>query len=129
MVYSRKNPNTTAQERGLRTWNFQEYWRKSMWKFQESIKKEVEFPRVFKKNPCGISMGLGFWPWNFQSKGVSNNFVKFPPMVKLVFSPEFLSKLVRNFRLLLWIISTLFCDFLELKCQIRPRQALLTGQT
>ena len=25
-----------------------------------SIKKEVEFPVVFKKNSCGISMGLSF---------------------------------------------------------------------
>ena len=34
-----------------------------LWKFQGSIKKEVEFPnaRVFKQNPCGISiMGLCF---------------------------------------------------------------------
>ena len=32
-----------------------------MWKFQGSIKKEVEFPRVIQKRLCGISMGLGFW--------------------------------------------------------------------
>ena len=39
---------------------------KSMWKFQGSVKKELEFPVVFKKNSCacGICMGLGFWPWN-----------------------------------------------------------------
>ena len=44
----------------------------SMWKFQWSIKQKVEFPGVFKKNSCGISMGLGFSPWNFQ--GMSQNF-------------------------------------------------------
>ena len=32
----------------------------SMWKFQGSIKKEVEFPGVFKKKLSGIFMGLGF---------------------------------------------------------------------
>ena len=31
-----------------------------MGKFQGSIKKEVEFPGVFKKNSCRISVGLGF---------------------------------------------------------------------
>ena len=35
-------------------------------KFQGSIKKEVKFPGVLKKNWCRISMGPGFWPWNFQ---------------------------------------------------------------
>ena len=44
-----------------------------------SRKTHVEFP----------SMGLGFWPWNFQV--VSNNFASFPAGVKLVFSPEFLT--------------------------------------
>ena len=40
---------------------------KSMWKFQGSIKKEMEFPVVFKKKTCGISMGLHcFWPMNLQ---------------------------------------------------------------
>ena len=32
-----------------------------MWKLQGSIKKEVEFPEVFKGNSCGVSMGLGFF--------------------------------------------------------------------
>ena len=50
--------------------------KKNMWKFQESIKKEVEFPGVYKKNL--ISMCLGFWPWNFE--GVSHNFTEFPEM-------------------------------------------------
>ena len=31
-----------------------------MCKFKGSIKKEVEFPGVFKKKLCRISMGLGF---------------------------------------------------------------------
>ena len=26
---------------------------------------EVEFPGVIQKKSCGISMGLGFWPWKF----------------------------------------------------------------
>ena len=50
--------------------------KKSLWKLWGSIKKEVEFPGVFKKKSCGNSMGLAFWPWNFQ--GVSHNFVEFP---------------------------------------------------
>ena len=29
-------------------------------------KKELEFPGMIKKKQCGISMGLGFWPWKFQ---------------------------------------------------------------
>ena len=28
--------------------------------------KQVEFLRVIKKTLCGISMGLGLCPWNFQ---------------------------------------------------------------
>ena len=32
-----------------------------MWKFQGSIKKEVEFQGVIQKILCGISMGLGSW--------------------------------------------------------------------
>ena len=55
--YSRKNPN-----RGVRTWNFQGYSTKSMWKFQGSIKKRIK--------RRGISRGVqekliwnfhGFW--------------------------------------------------------------------
>ena len=34
-------------------------------KFQVSIKKEVEFQWVLKKNSCGLSIGIGFLPWNF----------------------------------------------------------------
>ena len=48
--------------------------RKSMWKLQEfSI-------GVFMKKSW-ISMGLGFWPWNFQegvSKILWQNFAEFP---------------------------------------------------
>ena len=40
------------------------------------LKKEVEFPGVFIKKLCGISKGLGFWPWNFQK--VSHNFTEYP---------------------------------------------------
>ena len=40
-------------------------------------RKQVEFPGVFKKNSCGISMGLGFWPWNFQGVQVSHNYAQF----------------------------------------------------
>ena len=61
---------------GLRTCNFHGYWGKNMWKFQGSIKKEVKFPGVIKKKSCGISIGLGFWPWNPQ--GVSHNFAESP---------------------------------------------------
>ena len=32
-----------------------------MWKLQGLIKKEVEFPGVFEKKPCAVSMGLDFW--------------------------------------------------------------------
>ena len=57
-------------------WNFQGYLSKSMWKSQGSVNKEAEFCGMLKKNSCGFSMGLGFWPYNFQ--GVSYNFSKFP---------------------------------------------------
>ena len=53
-------------KQGLRTWNFQGVLKKELWKFQESIKKVLQFPLVFKRDSCRISMGLGFWPWNFQ---------------------------------------------------------------
>ena len=63
--YSRKNPKRGGGGWGrsgveLRTWNFQGYWKKSLWKFEGSIKKEMQFPGVFKKYSCGISRGLGF---------------------------------------------------------------------
>ena len=38
--------------------------------------KKGEFPGVLKKNSCGISIGLGFWPWDFQE--VSCNFAECP---------------------------------------------------
>ena len=45
----------------LKKSNLPEVLRKiEMGKFQGSIKKEVEFPGVFKKNSCRISVGLGF---------------------------------------------------------------------
>ena len=62
-----------------------------MWKFQGSIKKEVEFQGVLKKSSCGISFkGLDFWAWNFQ--GVSHNFAEFPE-VKACFIQIFQGKL------------------------------------
>ena len=60
----------------LGTWNFQGYWRNFTGKFQGSIEKEVEFPGLLQKNSCGISMGIGFWTWNFE--GMSHNFAEFP---------------------------------------------------
>ena len=83
-LYQKKS----KQWRELRTWNFQGYWRKSMQKFQGSIKKEVEFPGVYKINRV-FSMALGFWPWNFQ--GVSHNSVEFPG-VKACFLWNFLGQ-------------------------------------
>ena len=47
-----------------------------MLKFQGSIKQEVQFLGMLKKNSYGISMGLGFRPYNFQ--GVSHNFGEVP---------------------------------------------------
>ena len=36
------------------------------------IKKEVEFPGVFTKKSCGVSIGLCLWPcWNFHQRGVT----------------------------------------------------------
>ena len=67
---------------GLRTWNFLEVLKEEHVEVPGSIKKEVEFPAVIKKKSCGISIGLGFSPWNFQ--GVPHNFVKYSK-VKLCF--------------------------------------------
>ena len=47
-----------------------------MLKFQGSIKQEVQFLGMLKKSSYGISMGLGFRPYNFQ--GVSHNFGEVP---------------------------------------------------
>ena len=75
-----------SKQRGFRAWSFQGYWRKNMWKLQGSIKIEVEFPEVIKKKPCEISMGLGFWPWNFQEV---SQFCKIMSRGKSLFSLEF----------------------------------------
>ena len=84
LSYSRKNPNREI-ELCVGTWKFQRYWRKIMWKFQGSVQMDVEFPGVFKKNSCSISLlqGLHFWIWNFQgiiwySVTLSGNFAEFP---------------------------------------------------
>ena len=69
---------------GSYTWNFQGYWRKSMWKFRRSIKKKKGFPGVFKKNSCGVSMVSMVFDYG-SSKGchtILQNFQGF----KLVFS-------------------------------------------
>ena len=92
----------------LRTWNFQVYWRKNMRKFQGLIKKEVEFPGVFNKSSCGISMGLGFWPWNFQR--VSHNFAGFP-VTNLKIPGFFFQKSISSiplFGFFFWIAHFLF---------------------
>ena len=54
--------------------------------FRGQLKKEVKFPGVLKKNWCTISMGPGFWPWNFQE--VPHNFAEFPG-VKVCFLWKF----------------------------------------
>ena len=58
---SQKNPDSPPEDM-----EFPGVLKKSMWKFQKSIKKEQGFPGVFKKNSDGIFMGLGFWPWSFK---------------------------------------------------------------
>ena len=72
---------------GLRTWNFQEHWRKKMRKFLGSIKKEVEFPGVFEEKLM----------WNFHGSWFL--ILEFPRGVtqfcwisrgESLFSPEFL---------------------------------------
>ena len=67
----------------VRIWNFQGYLRNSMWKFQGSIKREVEFPGAIMKKYGEISMGLAFWPWGVKgSNTVLQNFQDeafFPP--------------------------------------------------
>ena len=78
-----ENSNRWSGEHGI----FYGYWAKSMWKFQESIKKEKEFPRGIKKKSCGISMVLGFWCWNFQ--GVPHQFAEFPRVMKFCFLQNF----------------------------------------
>ena len=56
-----------------------------MLKFHGSIKKEVEFPAVTEKKSCGVSIGLGISPSNFED--VPHNFVEYPK-VKFLFSLE-----------------------------------------
>ena len=45
-------------------------------------KKQIEI-----ENSCGISMGLGFWPWNFQR--VLHNLAEFPGVLKAYFFQNF----------------------------------------
>ena len=77
---------TPVQEQGLRAWNFEGYWRKSIWKFQGSIKKDAEFPW----QGCSRKIHVEF-PWvlvfdlEFPVQRVSNNFAKFPAGVEACF--------------------------------------------
>ena len=57
---SRKHPN----RQGLMTWNYQGIKKTEC--RNSGAQWKVEFPRVMKKKSCGMSMGLGFWPWKFQ---------------------------------------------------------------
>ena len=80
-------PDGAIHTGGLRTWNFQRYLRKNMWKFQGSIKKEVEFLGCSRKPyvefPWVLVFDLGISKWchtilqNFQGESL--------------FSPEFLT--------------------------------------
>ena len=55
----------SKQGQGLRTWDFQGYWRRNMWKFQGSIKREVKFLGVYKKKSCNFH-GSWFLTLKFQ---------------------------------------------------------------
>ena len=43
---------------GLRTWNFQEYGKNTLWKFQGSVKNEVKFSGKLK---CVLNFPRGHW--------------------------------------------------------------------
>ena len=75
-----------SEQLGLRTWTFQGHWKKCMWNFQGSTKKEVEFLRVMGKNNVklpwvlvfdfGISKGShinlqNFQGWKLSFSGIS----------------------------------------------------------
>ena len=93
--YSRKNPPNRGD---VRTWNCEDYWRKCMWKLQGSIKKEVEFPEVFKGNSCGVSMGLDiFYPES--SKGCHIISQNFQGSDESFLSPGFLRVKVENLKI------------------------------
>ena len=55
------------QTGGLRTWNFQGYWRKRMWNFQWSIKKKWNFQgcsrKAFVEFPWVVGSDLGISKW------------------------------------------------------------------
>ena len=64
MGYSTKNKQKKPGVNGWRTWSWK-FPRGILEKGQEAcinswgqLKREVEFPGMFKKNSCGISMGL-----------------------------------------------------------------------
>ena len=77
-------PEKIQTEVGWGHWNFRGYWWKSMWKFQGSIKKEVDYPGMFKTNSlwnfyrsCFLTLGL---------QVVLHNFAEYSGLWKLVFS-------------------------------------------
>ena len=43
-----------------------------------SVANVCLFIYICPRTTHGISMGLGFWSWNFQGQGVSHNFAEFP---------------------------------------------------
>ena len=57
----------------LATWNFQEYWKNRLWKFQESFKKEVEFREWWsRKNHMNFLWVLkNLQGWNLIFSGIS----------------------------------------------------------
>ena len=80
MGNSRKKPNRG----GLRKWKLQGYRRNSMWKFQGSIRKEVEYSGMFKKKSSWNLYGSCFLILGLQV--VLYNFAEFPGLWKLNFS-------------------------------------------
>ena len=81
MGCSRKNPNRRQEGggSGLRTWNFQGYWRKTLWKLQGSIRKSVHeirmWNRLFQKK---FNLGVRGKGWGHRiSRGVEEIVCRF----------------------------------------------------
>ena len=90
MGYSGKNQNGV-----LRTWNFQGHWSKHV-EIPSINEKKQNFQGCSRKNR-EISMGPGFWTWNFLV--VSHNFAEFLG-VKACFLRTFLRYKVTNLKIL-----------------------------
>ena len=87
MGCSQKYQTGSKRGKGLKTWKFQGYWRKSFRRFQGSIKKEVEYPVVLKKTTCLVcryrdrskfKIGCWFFFENqrlYQITGTNQNFI------------------------------------------------------